>query len=114
MIAKFDPIQSRTMWLKHRLGFVARSDPTAIPVAARAHYAQLQTTRMIDAFLVGLAREVRPSLEGLVAWMERQPEPDCRVFPAVDGKRMLGDWQCTNGVRHGGYAVGCSGKTTAG
>jgi hypothetical protein len=80
MFAKFDPIQSRTMWLNHRLGYVASSDPTAIPVAARAHYAQLQITRMIDAYLVGLAREVRPSLERLVAWMESQPEPDCRVF----------------------------------
>ena len=82
MLAKFDPMQSRAIWLKHRLDYVASSDPTSLPVAARAHYAQIQTTRLIDAYLVGLAPEVRPILERLVAWMERQPEPDRRSFHA--------------------------------
>lgn len=46
-----------------------------VPVAARAHYAQIRTTRIIDAYLVGLAEDVRPVLKKLLTWMERQPEP---------------------------------------
>ncbi|MPZ30314.1 MAG: hypothetical protein GEV13_04830 [Rhodospirillales bacterium] len=75
MLAKYDPVASRNLWLANRLDYVANSDPVTIPVAARAHYVQLQTTRVIDAYLVGLAEEVRPVLEKLLAWMDRQPEP---------------------------------------
>ena len=35
---------------------------------------------MIEAYLLGLADEVRPTLEKLIAWMEAQPEPDRLVF----------------------------------
>ena len=30
--------------------------------------------------MLGLANEVRPTLEKLIAWMEAQPEPDRLVF----------------------------------
>lgn len=80
MLAKFDPVVSRNMWLKHRLDYVITSDPTSISAAARAHYAQLQAHRVIDAWLVGLVEEVRPALENLLAWMEKQPEPERHAF----------------------------------
>jgi hypothetical protein len=81
MLAKFDPVESRNIWLRvGRLDFTNGLQPTTIPVAARSHFAQLQTSNMIDAHLVGLAGEVRPILERLVTWMEAQPEPDRLVF----------------------------------
>lgn len=35
---------------------------------------------MVDAYLVGLADEVRPALGRLIGWMQEQPEPDRLVF----------------------------------
>ena len=35
---------------------------------------------MIEAYLLGLVDEVRPTLDKLIVWMEEQPEPDRLVF----------------------------------
>jgi hypothetical protein len=39
---------------------------------------------MFDAYLVGLANEVRPTLETIITWMETQPEPDRLAFSGDD------------------------------
>jgi len=80
MLAKFDPVENRKIWLQGRLDFAGSRQPDTIPAVGHSHFAQLQTSSMIDAYLVGLASEVRPILERLVTWMERQPEPDRLVF----------------------------------
>ena len=81
MLAKFDPVEGRNIWLRAgRLDFTNSLQPATVPVAARAHFAQLQTGSMIDAYLVGLASEVRPILERHVLWMETQSEPDRLVL----------------------------------
>lgn len=81
MLAKFDPVAGRDIWLKDgRLEFARSLRPGAVPPEGRPDYAQLQTSSMIDAYLFGLASEVRPILDELVTWMERQPEPDRLVF----------------------------------
>ena len=80
MLAKFDPVENRNIWLQGRLDFSDSLQPDTIPAVGRSHFAQLETSSMLDAYLVGLANEVRPILERLVTWMERQPEPDRLVF----------------------------------
>jgi hypothetical protein len=80
MLAKFDPVGDRNFWLRSFLGYIRTSDPEGVLPSVRPHFAQLQTTSMIEAYLLGLADEVRPSLERLLAWMEAQPEPDRLVF----------------------------------
>jgi hypothetical protein len=80
MLAKFDPVGDCDFWLSSFLEYVTNSDPERISPTARAHYVQLYTSIMVDAYLVGLADEVRPILERLIVWMEAQPEPDRLVF----------------------------------
>jgi hypothetical protein len=80
MLAKFDPVRHRDFWQRSFLDYVKTSDPERISPPARAHYAQLQTSRMIDAYLVGLVDEMRPTLARFIAWMEAQPAPDRLVF----------------------------------
>jgi hypothetical protein len=80
MLAKFDPVGDRNFWLQSFLDYERSSDPERIVPPVRPHYAQSKTSSMIEAYLLGLADEVRPTLEKLLAWMEAQPEPDRLVF----------------------------------
>ncbi len=80
MLATFDPDRSRRLWLTYRLAYLDGCDYAAIPPAAQVHFAQIQASRVVDAFLAGLAEEVSPQLDRLVRWMERQPEPDRDLF----------------------------------
>jgi hypothetical protein len=80
MLAKFDPVRHRDFWLRSFLDYVKSSDPERISPSARPHFAQLKTSSMIEAFMLGLANEVRPTLEKLIAWMAAQPAPDRLVF----------------------------------
>jgi hypothetical protein len=80
MLAKFDPVRYRDYWLRSFLDYVRSSDPERISPSVRPHYAQAKTSSMIEAYMLGLANEVRPTLEKLIAWMEAQPEPDRLVF----------------------------------
>jgi hypothetical protein len=80
MLAKFDPVEDRDFWLRSFLDFVQRSDPESISPTARPHFAQLQTTSMVEAYMLGLADEVRPTLKKLLNWMKAHPEPDRLVF----------------------------------
>jgi hypothetical protein len=80
MLAKFDPLKSRTIWLRYGLEFEESLRPNSVPPVGRPRYAQLQTSSMVDAYLLGLEKEVRPILERLVTWMESQSEPDRLIF----------------------------------
>lgn len=80
MLAKFDPVGDRNFWLRSFLDYLRTSDPERISPSVRPHYAQAKTSSMIEAYLLGLADEVRPILDRLIAWMEAQTEPDRLVF----------------------------------
>jgi hypothetical protein len=80
MLAKYDPVKRRSYWLKFGLKIETEFDPASVVARARPNYVHHMTSSMVDAFLVGLADEVRPTLEKIVAWMETQPEPDRLVF----------------------------------
>ena len=72
----FDPEDTRRSWLEFFLDFHANSDPESIHPRARGHYASSRAGSLVGAYLVGLEDEVRPMVEKLTTWMERQPEPD--------------------------------------
>jgi hypothetical protein len=80
MPANFDPVATHNGWLKYFLGFAANFDPNTVAPRARPGFASLKENSMAEAYLVGLADEVRPILEATIAWMEAQPEPERRVF----------------------------------
>ena len=63
MLAKFDPVGDRNYWLKYFLDYLRMSDPERVSPSVRPHYAQSQTSSMVEAYLLGLADEVRPMLE---------------------------------------------------
>jgi hypothetical protein len=76
----FDPEDRRRSWLEFFLDFHANSDPESVHPRARGHYASSSAGSLVGAYLVGLEDEVRPMVEKLTTWMERQPEPDRRLF----------------------------------
>jgi hypothetical protein len=80
MLPEFDPEDRRRSWLEFFLDFHAKSDPESVHPRARGHYSSCQAGGLVGAYIVGLADEVRPTVQKLTAWMERQPEPDRRLF----------------------------------
>ena len=80
MLAKFDPGEARRVWVIYRLAYLDGCDYAGIAPAARPHFAQIQASRFVDAYLVGLSEEVRPHLDRFVTWMEREPEPELGLF----------------------------------
>ena len=80
MLAKFDPVGDRNFWLQSFLDYQRSSNPEGVSPSVRPHYAQAKTSSMIEAYMLGLADEVRPLLKRLLAWMEAQPQPDRLVF----------------------------------
>jgi hypothetical protein len=103
MLARFDPVERRNSWLQHRLAFATSFEPDTVAIKARPGYVHLTMNSMIDAYLVGLANDVRPTLETIIAWMENQPEPDRLVFSS-DGDNWdawwsaLYEWRQTLGL----------------
>jgi hypothetical protein len=80
MAAKFDPVRRRDHWLKFGLRTQATFNPAPMPARALPSYASLTANSLVDAYFVGLAGEVRPTIQKIVRWMETQPEPDRLVF----------------------------------
>jgi hypothetical protein len=80
MSIKFDPVKDRDYWLKFGLKTEAKFNPDAMPARAHPSYASLKANSLLEAYFVGLADEVRPTVEKMVRWMETQPEPDRLVF----------------------------------
>lgn len=76
MLAKFDPVGERQGWLDFSLRAETDFTPETIPRDGHPHYVALMTNSFVDAYLVGLADQVRPTLEKIITWMEAQPEPD--------------------------------------
>ena len=80
MLARYDPAGRRDYWLKFGLKIQTEFNPDSLPARAHPRYVNLKANSMVDACLVGLAGEVRPTVEKIARWMEGQPEPDRLVF----------------------------------
>lgn len=103
MLAKFDPIGERQGWLDFSLKVETDFAPETIPRDGHPHYVALRTNSLSEAYLLGLADQVRPTLEKIIAWMEAQPEPDMRLFSDRrrhwrDGWYALYTWRRTLGL----------------
>lgn len=85
MLAKFDPIRERKMWLDYGLKVETEFTPEVIPPTARPGYVSQIVNSAIDAYWVGLADQVRPTLEKIIVWMEAESEPDRNLFSNTSG-----------------------------
>lgn len=84
MLAKYDPVTRRGYWLKYGLSIASNFNPDPVPAHARPGYVHHKAGSMVDAYLVGLANEVRPTVEKIVEWMASQAEPDRLVFSSTN------------------------------
>lgn len=101
MLAKFDPVGERQGWLDFSLKVETDFTPGTIPRDGHPHYVALMTNSFSEAYLLGLAGHVRPTLEKIIAWMETQPEPDVDPFSRKhwhDGWFALYTWRRTLGL----------------
>lgn len=101
MLAKFDPVGERQGWLDFSLKVETDFNPEEIPHEGYSHYVALMTNSCVDAYLVGLAEQVRPTLSRIITWMESQPEPDVRLLTRKhwrDGWYALYSWRRTLGL----------------
>jgi hypothetical protein len=103
MLAKFDPVRARQGWLDFSLKVETDFNPDLMPAHGHSHYVAFMTNSLIEAYWVGLADHVRPTLEKIIAWMEVQPEPEMRLFSDKwrhwrDGWYALYTWRRTLGL----------------
>jgi hypothetical protein len=80
MLAKFDPIRERQVWLEYGLKVETEFAPDAIASTAQPGYASQIANSLIEAYWVGLSDQVRPTLEQIIAWMEAEAEPSAAVY----------------------------------
>lgn len=103
MLAKFDPVGERQGWLDFSLKVETDFVPHTIPREGHTHYVSLMANSFSEAFLLGLADQVRPTLEKIVGWMEKQAEPNMSLFADSrrhwrDGWYALYSWRRTLGL----------------
>jgi hypothetical protein len=103
MLAKFDPITERQGWLDFSLKVETDFNPERVPREGHSHYVALLANSFVEAYWVGLADQVRPTLEKIISWMEAQPEPDMSLFSDKrrqwrDGWYALYSWRRTMGL----------------
>jgi hypothetical protein len=84
MLAKFDPVSRRRRWLNFQLKNETNFAPDELAPRVRPQYVADLVNAFIEAYWLGLANEVRPTLEQIIVWMDSQPEPDQSLF---SGKR---------------------------
>jgi hypothetical protein len=77
-LAKFDPVKRRQSWLEFHLQHSTRFEPEKAPLEARALKASLTLHGVIDAYFLGLADRVKPTLNAVADWMDGQSPPDRR------------------------------------
>jgi hypothetical protein len=97
MLAKFDPVGERRTWLDFGLKVETDFTPSLVPPDGYSHYVAFMTNSLVEAYWVGLADHVRPTLEKIITWMEAQPEPEMSLFSDKrrhwrDGWHALYSW----------------------
>jgi len=80
MLAKFDPVSERQEWLDFNLRIETNFVPETLSPQVQPDYLADLANSFVDAYLLGLATEVRPTLEQIILWMESRPEPDQTLF----------------------------------
>ncbi len=78
MKLKFDPTSVRRFWLDRRLKYQTNFEPSKLTRMGRAIAISNDVNAFIEAYYVGLADAVRPTMEKMIAWMEAQPENEPR------------------------------------
>ena len=116
----FDPIELRDFWLKVRLKYALDSAPrgpgpnrpAGVAHMSRTNYSVGRVGDFVGGYLVGLWRELKPTVEKHTAWMESEPEPDRVVY--IESGCTYEGWleSYMTGVRHLGCASGSVEGTT--
>ena len=75
----FDPEELRDLWLQVRLQYTVNCKPGIARISHLA-YATMQTSSLVDGYLVGLSEELKATAEKHIIWMETQREPDRLVY----------------------------------
>jgi hypothetical protein len=75
---KFDPSGDRKFWLDMKLAVATNFVPHEIGRLGQTLYLSGNLDSFIQAYLVGLADRVRPTLEKMIHWMETHPEDEPR------------------------------------
>jgi hypothetical protein len=84
----FDPIELRDFWLEVRLKYALDNEPRGpgpnrppgVVHMSRTNYSVGRVCDFVDGYLVGLSRELKPTAEKHVAWMESEREPDRAIY----------------------------------
>src|SRR5689334_15718887 len=88
MLAKFDPIRERQVWLDFCLNIDTEFAPERIPPTVQPSYASQIVNSLIETYWIGMSSEVHPTLERIIGWMEARSEPRSAAY----------SWQRTLGL----------------
>lgn len=80
ILASFDPVGDRKFWLEYKLKTM-RFAPHEIGRRGQPSYLSGFVDSSVDAFLLGLADRVRPTLEAMIHWAESHEAPDLEEYP---------------------------------
>jgi hypothetical protein len=69
-------------------------------------YATMQTSSLVNGYLVGLSEELNATVEKHIVWMETQHEPDRLVYSDAGQAEEVCETPCMNGDSYSGYASG--------
>jgi hypothetical protein len=84
----FDPITDRKYWLDSKLERETNFEPAKLTRMGRGLAIALNVNDLIEAYYVGLADAVRPTLEKIIVWMESQQENEPRQY-----SKEFGHWR---------------------
>lgn len=76
----FNPITRRKFWLERRLAMMTNFAPDKLTRMGRGIGVSMDVNAFVDAYYIGLADRVRPTLEKIISWMEFQPENEPRQY----------------------------------
>lgn len=81
MLANFDPMDHRELWLELKLKTM-KFAPHEFDRTAQPLYLHSLVNDSMDACLVGLVDYVRPILEAIIHWIESHPAPALSEYPS--------------------------------
>src|SRR5262245_9993529 len=93
----FNPLATRNKWLNERLDIHRKYTLDQIPSRGMVGHLYIEIGYMVEAFLVGLADQVRPILEYNIAWIEAQPQATLNEFSGPK-KHWPSRWKQTLGL----------------
>ena len=82
MLANFDPKGQRETWLERHLDVFMRFAPHEFDREAMPLYLHTLVNDAVKCYFIGLADQVRPTLEAVIDWMKRTPSQACHEYSA--------------------------------